>query len=136
MSERRVCSLCGDLLEEEPAIHDPVVCQETELLKGRNSIKKLKEAIDFWKNGWYDLREVIGRLSWQHNQYVCPYEVKPVAVVTPNPWVHEKDTIVQEGKLVYLKDGLDWKLVGAGTSVDAGKAIVRLMQESICPKKT
>lgn len=128
MAEKRVCSLCGEPLEEEPAIHDVATCEKTELFKGRETIKKLRAAIDFWKDGWYDLRELIGRLTWQHNKYVCPHEVQPTQETKPNHWLHENETIVQQGKSVYVRVGTDWKLVGEGGSEGAAQAIVRLMK--------
>src|SRR5271155_2541243 len=138
MAERRVCSLCGDLLEEEPAIHDAILCQETELLKGRNSIKNLKAAIEEWKEAWYLQRDLIGKLSWQHHSYVCPYETQPTETIKPHSWLRPEDTVVQIGKSVFLKVkiGEEWKLVGEGNSEAAAEAVMRLMQKDICPKKT
>lgn len=66
MAEKRSCNLCGETLEEAPAIHDKVKCEKTELLKGRETIKKLKASVDFWKDGWYECRAIIGRLWWYH----------------------------------------------------------------------
>lgn len=66
MAEKRSCELCGEVLEEAPAIHDLAKCEHTELLKGRKEIKKLKAAIDFWKDGWYECRSIIGWLWWHH----------------------------------------------------------------------
>lgn len=135
MVEKKACSLCGEALEDEPAIHDVVKCEKTELVKGRQSIKILKASIDFWKDAWFDLREIIGRLSWRHNKYVCPHEVQSVPDTKPNHWRHENETVVQQGKSVYIKDGIDWKLVAVGTSEDAAKAVIRLMSETTCSNK-
>lgn len=101
----------------------------------RTQLAQAKLSIDDWKNSWYNLREIIGRLSWEHHN--CPYQTKPEEPAKPNHWFHENETIVQQGKLVYAKHGVDWKLVAAGTSEDAAKAVVRLMKEdSLCPKKS
>lgn len=66
MAEKRSCDLCGEVLEEAPAIHDVAKCEKTELLKGRKEIKRLKASIDSWKDAWYQGREIIGRLWWYH----------------------------------------------------------------------
>ena len=77
VAEKRACPLCGEPLEDAPAIHDPAKCEKTELLKGRETIKKLTTSLYDWKygtGGWFELRDIIGRLSWEHNN--CPYERK------------------------------------------------------------
>lgn len=66
VSEKRVCPLCGDYLEDAPAEHNLVRCEKTELLKGREEIKKLKASVRFWNDAWYELREIIGNLWWHH----------------------------------------------------------------------
>ena len=63
---KRDCPLCGEELEDPPAVHDVAKCEKTELLKGRVTIKKLKASVDDWKDAWYGLREIIGRLWWHH----------------------------------------------------------------------
>lgn len=66
MGEKRHCELCGEPLEEAPAVHDIVRCEKTELLKGRVEIKKLKASVRSWIDAWYQLREIIGNLWWHH----------------------------------------------------------------------
>jgi hypothetical protein len=63
MSEKKYCLLCGEPLED---IHDLVLCEKTELLKGRATIKRLNESIRSWKDAWFQLREIIGWLWWHH----------------------------------------------------------------------
>jgi hypothetical protein len=126
MKSTNDCPLCDEPLEDAPAIHDPVKCEKTELLKAREKIKKLTASINDWKDGWFHLRDIIGRLSWEHRN--CPHEIKPAPDPTSNSWLHPNETIVQEGKLVYKKEGTEWKLVGASTSEDGAKAVVRLLQ--------
>jgi len=134
MAEKRACHLCNEVLEDEPALHDPVKCEKTELINGRETIKKLKLSLDFWKDTWYSLRDTIGRLCWEHHN--CPYEIKPQPPIKPNPWAHQHQTVVQQGKLVYAKDGINWKLVAAGTSEEAAIAVVRLMSDAPCSQGT
>lgn len=119
-----ICPKCNVLADK----HTEESCLRVQLAHA-------KESMDEWKNAWYDLREVIGRLSWKHNQYVCPHEIQPAPNTKPNSWRHENETIVQEGKLVYVKNGIDWKLVAAGTSEDAAKAVMRLMSDTTCNTK-
>jgi hypothetical protein len=76
--------------------------------------------------GWHCLRDIIGRLSWEHRN--CPHETKPAPEPEPNPWLHPDEPIVQQGKLVYAKQTIGYKLVGAGTSIEAGEAVARLMK--------
>jgi hypothetical protein len=47
-------------------IHDPAVCAHTELIKGREEIKKLKINVSEWKDAWFHQGEVIGNLWWHH----------------------------------------------------------------------
>lgn len=66
---QRDCPLCGEPLEDAPKIHDVAKCEKTELLKGRETIKKLKDSLHEWKygkGGWFDLRDIIGFLWWHH----------------------------------------------------------------------
>jgi len=66
MASKQVCNLCGEYLEETPAIHNLAKCERTELLKSRKEIKKLKVSIEFWKNSWHEGRNIIGWLWWNH----------------------------------------------------------------------
>jgi hypothetical protein len=66
MAEKRSCSLCGEDLEEAPAIHDVAKCENTELLKGRKTIKELRASIEAWKEAWHHYREIVGNLWWYH----------------------------------------------------------------------
>jgi hypothetical protein len=63
---KRDCPLCGEWLEDAPAIHDVAKCENTELLKGRLTIKTLKDSVNSWKDAWFHLREIIGNLWWHH----------------------------------------------------------------------
>lgn len=108
MGERRVCSLCGEPLEDAPEVHDLAKCEKTELVKGRQTIKKLTTSLYDWKygtGGWFELRDIIGRLSWEHNN--CPYE---------------REVMPQQIE-VWVKG----KLVGAVLTPEAEAAVRRLM---------
>lgn len=66
---QRDCPLCGETLEDAPAVHDLAKCEKTELTKGRETIKKLKVSLHEWKygtGGWFELRDIIGNLWWHH----------------------------------------------------------------------
>ena len=63
---QRDCPLCGDPLQDAPAVHDVAICEQTELRKGRVTIQKLKESVNDWKDAWFQLREIIGKLWWHH----------------------------------------------------------------------
>lgn len=63
---KRECQFCGEVLEETPLIHDLAMCEKTERLKGRETIKKLKQDVESWKDSWYGLRQIIGQLWWHH----------------------------------------------------------------------
>lgn len=62
----RMCSLCGKPLEYAPEVHDLAKCENTELLKGRVEIKRLRQAVSDWKDAWYEGRENLGTLWWHH----------------------------------------------------------------------
>ena len=109
MAEKQACSLCGEHIEDEPAIHDPDKCAATELLKGRKKIKELKASIESWKEAWYHYREIVGEMAWQHTDYTCPYE--------------RKYPMLEKLIDVYV----DGRLVGAGRTPEAVEAIKRLM---------
>jgi hypothetical protein len=125
MAEKRSCSLCGEHLEDEPAIHDVVLCEKTELVKGRQTIKNLKASLDSWKDTWYDQRDIIGRLSWEHNN--CPHDKAPAIEQPPNHWLHQLNSIVRVGNSVYLRVPTGWRLIGAGKETSAAEAVHRLM---------
>lgn len=129
MSEKKSCSLCSEFLEEPPAIHDLVLCEKTELVKGRIAIEKLKISIDEWKDAWFSLRDIIGKLSWVHSN--CHHEIKPAMEQPPNSWLHMGEEFVQKGKLAYAKTSDGWELIGAGASEAAAEAVVKLMQMKV-----
>jgi hypothetical protein len=65
MGHKKECPLCGEPLEEAPAIHNRAECQTTERLKGREEIKKLRRSVADWKDAWFHQREIIGWLWWK-----------------------------------------------------------------------
>lgn len=65
MAKRQQCELCGEDIESCDT-HDIVVCEKTELLKGRIEIKILKDRVKSWQDSWYDLRKIVGNLWWHH----------------------------------------------------------------------
>lgn len=91
----------------------------------KEEIKKLKTSVDAWKDAWFQLRDIVGHLSWAHLN--CPHAEKRTIDTKPNPWIHLDEQFVQEGKLVWKREAANYKLIGAGTSEEAGKAIIRLM---------
>jgi hypothetical protein len=128
MSEKRTCPLCGEALEDAPVVHDLALCEKTELLKGRQTIKELQVSVANWRSAWDNMGQLVGRLSWEHHDYVCPHQPKPVREAVPNTWLHPDQQFVQQGKLAYAKIPGGWKLIGAGSSEDAAAAIIRLMK--------
>lgn len=114
MSEKRACPLCGEPLEDAPAVHDVAKCEKIELLKARETIKKLTASLYDWKygeGGWFSLRDLIGRLSWQHHEYVCPNRKENNMPQQIEVWVNGK-------------------LVAAVLSPEAEAAVKRLMSVS------
>lgn len=122
--------LCWDLLTD--LRHDEDLCLGRQLQQTRAENKKLKTSLEEWKDAWFQLREIIGKLSWSHLN--CPHDRKPAQPQKPNVWLHPNEQYVQEGNLVWEKVPADWKMVGAGTSEEAGKAIIRLMSVKINQK--
>jgi hypothetical protein len=51
---------------EDKGHHDKAKCEHTELINGRKEIKSLKSLLNEWKDAWYQLREIIGDLWWNH----------------------------------------------------------------------
>ena len=66
MTKQQDCPLCGEPIEDAPAIHDIVKCEKTELIKGRETILKLKDSLSSWKDTWFHQREIIADLWWRH----------------------------------------------------------------------
>lgn len=126
---KRDCPLCGEVLEDEPAVHDVALCEKTERLKGRETIKKLRASVDNWKDAWYHQRSLIGELGWTHLEYTCPHRVKPVEESQPNVWLHPNEPFVRVGNLVYQREASSWKLVGSGKDEEAANAVMRLMSQ-------
>jgi hypothetical protein len=69
MKEPTFCELCN---EELPADFIGKVCadkfqclgREVELVKAEN--KKLKLAVKFWNEAWFEGRDILGWLWWHH----------------------------------------------------------------------
>lgn len=95
---------------------------QTEVLFLRKETKKLKDSIHEWKygkGGWFELREIIGKLWWHHpaidddeKRAYYQHVLSEMQKLQPNP------------NDVYI----DGKLVGSGCSPDAANAIRRIMQ--------
>lgn len=94
------------------------------LVEEDSEVSRLKKSVEAWKNAWFQLRELIGRVTWEHHN--CPHERLSEDSV-PNPWLHPDEPYVQVGKLVYAKEREGYRLIGASTSEDGAQAILRLM---------
>jgi hypothetical protein len=46
--------------------HDVDLCTGRQLLTAQKQVKKLKAEVDAWKDSWFHLREIIGKLWWHH----------------------------------------------------------------------
>ena len=66
MANKRQCDLCGEDLEDAPAIHDLINCEKIELTKSRVEIKNLKKSVHSWKIAWHEGRDIITKLWWHH----------------------------------------------------------------------
>lgn len=47
-------------------IHDQLLCEKRQLNQLRIENKKLKKAVEFWKDAWYEVRDLLGNLWWHH----------------------------------------------------------------------
>lgn len=96
-----------------PLIHDVARCEKTELLKGRETIQKLKGTLNDWKDSWFEQRDIIGRLWWSHpaieddkqRTYYQDNLKQLRGETTPKPWaagsVYAVDgTITKDGLVV------------------------------------
>lgn len=63
MAEKQTCDRCGEVLE---AYHFLDRCERLEFLRAKKEISKLKSSVELWKDAWHHLRDVIGRLWWNH----------------------------------------------------------------------
>lgn len=96
---------------------------QVEVLKLRTETKKLRDSLHEWKygtGGWFELREIIGKLWWHHpaidnDEKRGYYQQVLLELRAMQPKPND----------VYI----DGKLVGSGTSPDAANAIRRLMQQ-------
>jgi hypothetical protein len=67
--ESELCRKCHapnvwDMLTDD--VHDQNLCEGRQLAQNKAEIKKLKAGVDFWKDGWYEGRAIIGELWWFH----------------------------------------------------------------------
>lgn len=46
--------------------HDKLLCEGRQLIQLRVENKKLKKSLEEWKDAWFHLREIIGKLWWWH----------------------------------------------------------------------
>jgi len=46
--------------------HDDDVCMGRQLQQAKAEIKKLRTSLQEWKEAWFELRDIIGRLWWNH----------------------------------------------------------------------
>lgn len=96
---------------------------QCEVLYLRKETNKLKASIHEWKygvGGWFELREIIGKLWWHH-----PAIDSDEARGYYQQVLREIAAMQTKPNDVYI----DGKLVGSGTSPDAKAAILRLMQQ-------
>lgn len=62
MSKDQFCPKC-----DHPEIsHREEDCLRTQLAIANKEIIKLKSSIDEWKNSWFELRNIVGNLWWDH----------------------------------------------------------------------
>lgn len=116
MANHRDCPLCGEILEDAPAIHDVGKCENTELLKGRDKIKKLQTSLHEWKygtGGWFELRDIIGNLWWHHP-----------AIDNDDARAYYRSMLKMKTSIEVVVDG---RVVGSVTSPEAAEAVRRLM---------
>ena len=116
---KNTCEKCGDFL-----IHSEIECLKNQLTALQSQSKK---SIESWKNSWFELREIVGRLSWQH--FNCPLESIPETLSTPNWWDNMSEEFVRVDTRVYQRTQSEWKLIAQGSSVEAAKAAIRLFNE-------
>ena len=98
---------------------------ETECLTVQ--LEKAKASANEWRDAWYHRGELIGKLCWQHNAYVCPHQTKLTEEQPPKHWLYELNSVVRMGNSVYGRVPTGWKLLGAGKDKDAAEAVHRLM---------
>ncbi len=62
--ENPKCSLCG--IEAENDEHHPMFdCITNQLNQAKSEMSSLKDNVSFWKNAWYDQRNITGKLCWK-----------------------------------------------------------------------
>lgn len=47
-------------------VHDKILCEGRQLEQLKKENKKLKASVEFWKDGWHELRRLLGWLWWHH----------------------------------------------------------------------
>jgi hypothetical protein len=67
--EPKLCDKCHaplhwDMLTD--SIHDDNLCVGRQLTQAKAEIKKLKASVEDWRDSWFQLRDIIGRLWWHH----------------------------------------------------------------------
>src|SRR5271169_219577 len=67
--EHQLCRQCHAPLVWDHltnGVHDRDLCIKRQLDAAKAEIKTLKAAVAFWKDAWYEVREIIGKLWWHH----------------------------------------------------------------------
>lgn len=90
-----------------------VLTVRQQLTAVRTEIDTLKASVNAWKDAWFQLRDIIGRLSWEHHH--CPHEIKP--------------------QIKQIEVRVNGKLVAAVNSPESEAAVLRLMSLANGEKK-
>jgi hypothetical protein len=63
MAKKELCEKCQAPMSDD---HTEWSCMERELAALRKECVSLKKTIIFWKDAWFECREIIGKLWWHH----------------------------------------------------------------------
>jgi len=63
--EEPACSLCGTVAPNDAA-HPLLDCLSLQVSQCKSDNSALKNSEKFWKNAWYQNRDIIGKLAWKN----------------------------------------------------------------------
>lgn len=98
---------------------------EEQVEEYRSEVVSLKEDIAKWKDAWFHLRELIGRMAWEHLN--CPHNRHSEPPPLPSSQDYAVGECVRVQTRAYQRIANGWRQIAECASNEAAEAVIRLM---------